>query len=329
MKKNIIPSPQWWLPTRIVNKTKLHFSSVIAPSKCGLFLSSFVAILLLTALSLAHANPIELKYKFTKGEVDKYRLTLDMNMSIPGMPADTAPMDSKVSLVMLQKTLDVLPDGSAKIQLSYTDHSMSIAGMSKEQTGKLPSQTVTLTMSKEGKVLGMEGFEVPAGSSTGSGLDFGQMLSQVGFTGIFPAKPVEIGDSWAQALPVPLGGGNIKINSTLLSNSENIDKQNASKIKQDYSGYIDLNQLMKAVESSAPQNMKGDMGQAMSSISGDVKVNGTTVFYFSPTLGKLLKASGNIVSNIKINMPEEAIKSGAPSQIDMVMNLKLNVVKFK
>lgn len=290
---------------------------------------SFAAMFLLIALSLAHASPVELKYKFTKGEVDKYRLTLNVNMSIPGMPADAAPADSNVSLVMLQKTLDVMPDGSAKVQLSYTDHNMSIPGVSKEQTGKLPSQTATLTMSKEGKVLSVEGLEYPSCSSAGSGMDFGQVLSQVGFTGIFPTKPVEIGESWTQALPIPFGGGNIKISSTLVSNNENIDKQNASKIKQDYNGNIDLNQLMKAIESSTPQDIKGDMGQTMSSISGDVKVNGTTTFYFSPTLGKLLKANGNIVSNIKINMPEEAIKSGAPSQIDMVMNLKLTVVKFK
>ena len=289
----------------------------------------FVLVLLLLALSLVHAEPVAFEYKFTKGEVDKYRLTIDMNISAAGVPADTAPMNSKISLVLLQKTLDVLEDGTAKIQVSYTDQSMSMPGMPKEQAAKLPSQTITMNMSKDGKVLSMDGVGNLVGTAAGPGMDFGQMLSQVGYSGIFPPKPINVGESWSQAVPIPFGGGSVNINSTLVSTGELISDVDASKVKQDYKGHIDLGQLMKAIASSVPNEMKGEMAQAISSLKGGVELDGSTLFYFSPTLGKLLKANGNIVSNIKLILPEEATNAGAPPQMDMVMNLNLNITRFK
>lgn len=80
-----------------------------------------LVVALALAAAAAFAEPILLEYKFAPGDVDRYKLTMDMSMSMPGMPAKAGKSSMKMSMSMpyTQRAIEVYQDGSAKIKTTY------------------------------------------------------------------------------------------------------------------------------------------------------------------------------------------------------------------
>ena len=74
-----------------------------------------------------------------------------------------------------------------------------------------------MTMAKDGRVLKMEGFEKAMAGTGAMGFDPSKMINQMGTITLFPSDPVEVGESWTQSIPFPIGGGDLKMVGTLLA----------------------------------------------------------------------------------------------------------------
>ncbi len=289
-----------------------------------------ISILIAWAVAGAWAEPLTLRYKFTAGEVDKYKYSMNMNMSMPGIAQGMGPISMNMSAVVLQRTLDVLSDGSAKVQISYQDMKMDMAGLpggDKSNPPKMPDMTMTMTMTPEGKISisSIQGLDKLAAASPLPGMDFGKMLNVMSCNSLFPSGPVDVGGTWSQTMP--FGSGQMEVTSTLASASEPIWSETAARINQNVKGHMSLADLIKAFAGLMPT--QGEASQKMSQLTGGMDMNGSMSVLFSPALGKFLKGGGKLGAVLTICIPSAAASQGAPSQITMNMDMNFNITRFK
>jgi len=274
--------------------------------KRAVLLGLLVAFALCAVLG-AQAKNVKLEYKFRKGEVDKYKVTMGMKMSMP--KGAQMPGTMNVSMTMTQKVLDVLPNGSAKVQVTMSNMKMSGPGMPQNMSN-MPPQTMTVTMTKDGRMTnpaGAGGMMGTMGAMPGS-----DPMGSMGC--LLPTKVVKVGETWKQAVPMPNNSGKINYVSTLLSAALPLGKTTASKIKQNFSGRLDLGKMM---------------GGAAGGGSGDMDLNGSSIVFFSPTQGKLLKTSGRVSAKMRMSMPPNPQNPGAPTKMNMLMDMTINMTKMK
>ena len=283
-----------------------------------------VATIIFCVVSGAVAEGVNLQYKFRQGEVDRYRLMMEMTM--PGMATGSqGPMTIKMSTVFTQKTLGVLPDGSARIRMSFGDFSVNTPGLPnppKVKGQQIPPVVFTLT--KDGAITGLGGSEAWAAATSMPGMDYNQLFGQ---TEMLPTWPVSVGDSWRLRVPIPSTTGGITIVSELLSTGTTVNGVPAAKIVQDYEAKINLGDIMKSMAASfRAQGM--DM-PAVPAITGSMDMSGWGVLYFSPDRGKLLKATKDLTASIRMRSPTQGVRSGPTPRMEMefVMGMKLSVTK--
>lgn len=286
----------------------------------GLFI---VSIALLSTAAFAQTKTVRLQHRFQAGQIDKYKMSMDMQMNMPGLPQlGGKPFTAKMSMILRQKVLGMLPDGSAKVLVTCSDVKMSSPQMPKMPNQAPPSQSMTLIIDREGRVLAVEGMD--AGQMMGSmpGFDPSQLAGQMGFMGIFPEQPIAVGDSWATDIPLPFDSGALNVVSTLLGAAVPVGNSVASKVKQTYQGYMDLGALLNSVAASS-QLPFGDMR-----MNGGMQMTGWTVLYFAPDKGKLLKANGQLNADLSMDMPAQFVSQGAPQSITFNMAMKLSISKI-
>jgi hypothetical protein len=63
----------------------------------------------------AYAESVKLEYRFTKGDVNKYNISGEINAKLPNMPGmpNNGAMTFKMSMLQVQKVMEVYPDGTA------------------------------------------------------------------------------------------------------------------------------------------------------------------------------------------------------------------------
>lgn len=287
---------------------------------------AILAVLALSMAGIGQTKTLNLEYKLKKGDVDKYKLVVNMKFSSPEMPSmPQGDMNMKMTATVTQKVLDVLADGSAKVKMSVTDLKMSMPGMPQGAAlGSAPkSMAFTVTMSKDGKITGMEGLGAKMMPGGIPGMDFGQLMGQGNPT--FPGKPVAVGETWSQEVPFPMGGGKLKVTSTLLAADVPVGKESAAKIKQVVSGHIDLGEMTKGLSASANAAAKPEN---MPQLSGGMDLAGWSVVYFSVASGRMIKTNANMTANMNFALPAEVIQEGGPvleavSEVNMVMDLTM------
>lgn len=281
-------------------------------------------LFVLTALVAAHAEPTKLELKFNKGDVDKYSYTMKMSMKMPDIPDAPTNMNATISMNVVQRIMDVLPDGSAMIKCWTGDISMDAPFMGKEKGQKIPSKTIYMTMSKEGKVISFQEDEkTPA--KPGSAPAFGLQGSSP-FGSTFPAEPVDVGSTWDQSPNFPASSGQFKVTAKLESASEKIGDAVALKIVQTCTAHMELAQMMKMFSGVLGGN--GITPDMMQSLSGDADMSGTGAIYFSPELGKILKYNGAFSYVMNIGLPAEVKQQGGPSSIKLLADLSLDMKKL-
>jgi len=291
----------------------------------------FLAVAAAFVLSLgcgAQAKSVTLVHKFENGQTDKYRFSMIMKMALPDLPVGPQSMTLKMSTVLKQKVLHVMSDGSAQVQVSFSDLTISCPEFPQAQTQNVPSESMsmTMTLSSDGRLLSIDEMDAMPPQAQIPGLDFSQIAGQIGYYGVFPQGPVAIGESWRSTIPMPFGCGELSVDSTLLAAALPVGNEVASKIKQTYEAYIDFGKMMQAVASS--DQVPADAAQIATSMDGGMDMVGWTVLYFSPDHGKLLKANGNLKAIVSISLPAEAVAQGAPPQMNMKMDMDLNMARI-
>lgn len=281
-----------------------------------------VAIPLLCGAS-AQAKTITLAHSFQAGQIDKYAMSMDIRMNMPSMPGmnrNSAGM--KMSMTLRQKVLGILPDGSAKVLVTCGDFKVTAPDIPGGAKSVPQSQSMTLTVDREGRVLAVDGMSTSQQISGLPGFDPSQLVGQMGFMGVFPREPIAVGESWESEIPMPYDCGGISIVSTLVGAAVPLGKQVASKIKQTYQGYLDLGALMNSV-AAASQVPVGDIR-----FNGGMQMTGWTVLYFAPQKGKLLKANGQMSADLSMDMPAQFVSQGAPQSIAIRMDMNIGITKI-
>jgi hypothetical protein len=277
----------------------------------------------------AQAQPIPLAYKFTKGELDKYRMHMTMNMTMPNLPVagNMPPIGMSMEMVAQQRTLEVLPDGSARVKATYSMPKVTLNGSAGKKPS-IPNQTVSvvLTMTPEGRVTGTEGMEKMLAMSGLANFDMSRFSNLMGQYAFLPSEPVEVGDCWTQTVPMPFNSGDMTVDSTLESYGEQVWSLAAARVSQKFSTSMDLGQFMESIVGSMAMGQKE---RAMiSQMSGGIDISGTMTFLFSPAIGKVLKGSGRMWASVTIGMPAEAVKQGVPRELRMDMTMKMSLTRF-
>jgi len=286
-----------------------------------LLVIAVVAVALFFVLSKNNptgAAGLNFEMKFKPGEIDKYKMTMDMTMNMPNMPRAAAAASSNtqmnMTMLMTMETLSVNPDGSAKVKYKISDMKMNMPGVL-GGLRTMPDVELTATMSKDGKTSNVEGMSNVPGMAM-SGVDMNKMMSN--FSGIMlPGKPIRIGETWEGQMPSALGG-NLATQFRLDSDNQPIGSAKAAKITSTFSYKGTLADLMKQV---------GKASALPSGMNGNVDISGTGTTYFDPAAGKTLKTDADIVEKMDMQLPTGAAP-GAPQNMQMNMTMKMHMEKI-
>jgi len=282
---------------------------------------ALIAILLAFGVC-AQAKSVTLIHSFQPGQIDKYKMTIDMRLSAPGIPQlGNKPVHMKMTSTFRQKVLGILPDGSARVLMSYGAANMSCKEFPNMPRQRRPAGSMTVTFTKDGRIADAQGFELQNVWAGLPGFDPSGLSSQMGYMGIFPSEPIEVGQSWANEMPLPFDSGTVRIVSTLLGAAVPVGKDVACKIRQDFQAYMDLGALTKFIAASG----KVPMGEFKP--SGGMQMTGWSVLYFSPDKSRLLKINGKVQADFSIEMPALAIADGAPQTLTMKMIMNISIAR--
>ncbi len=294
----------------------------------------FLAVILaLAAATAACAEPVTLEYKFRKGEVDKYRLAMDMRLDLSGIAAatgqaDMPPMDLSMSIELIQKTLDVYSDGSAKVKVTYRNpiiQGVKMPAAASKSAKALQDQAVVMRISKHGRTMSIQGLEKLVGQDMPVNLS--RFMDASSGSALLPDGPVEVGESWMQDIPLPFGDSQIYLQSTLASYDEEIWNLRVARINQSCSGKLDIKAMVESFLGAMAASLK-QKAPDLSSISGELLLNGQMTEFFAPSIGKLLKSSGNLDASLNVTLPPSAVQQGAPPSLSCAINMRMGMTRF-
>ncbi len=225
-------------------------------------------------------------------------------------------------MTMRQKVLGVLPDGSARIRTYILVTQVTGPADVTKAMSKMKSMTFVMTIGKDGKVSKAEGW---GSEIQGLGFDPSQFVTQMG--AVFPARGLNVGDTWSGKVPVVAGGGDINVVSKLVSVGE-VGNQATAKIDQTMKGHINLAELMKAMAGSAKGKHKEDFEEA-SSMNGTMDITGNGETFFSPALGKMIKSNVNENTTMNITLPPGLAGPDAPSAMQEEIHMTMKMERIK
>lgn len=288
------------------------------------FLIVGIAAIFLFDLPGAFATGTKLEYKYKTGDIDKYRIDLDMKMSMPDMPAGLLPstMDMKMGMTMIQETLSTSLNGNAKVRITMKDMKFEMPGMpmmGTESMPEMPPTVITCTMTKDGKITDIEG-----DTKNAPGMGFGGSGSLGQFSQM-PRKKIDVGGTWTEKMAMVDKAGNVEITSSLLATDVPVWTEKACKIQQKFTGKMTMDELMNGLGSA----FAGGGMKKPEDVNGDVEVSGDSLIYFSPEMGKMLKTDGNFSAKISMDVPPQASAPSMPTKFSMVIEGKIHVTRFK
>jgi hypothetical protein len=301
----------------------------------------FIAAMSASAQQAPKQEAATLEFKFRPGEVQRFKtsMRMQMNVAMPGMPAlpeGKTGFEMNMSTVVRQKTLGVLPDGSAKVSYTYETIKVDTSGLPmadktpmgdiQKELKKMPP--ITVTMTKHGQITDIQGMQNVPGMP--QGMDFSKMLGGAGGMGswsfAFPVEGVSVGDAWTQDVPI-MGAGKMSVDSTLVSLNTLLNNQVVAKIKQNFAGRIELGDLMKALMPAFGAN-----SSQMPSMGGGMDMSGWGVAYFDRAKGRVARSDANIdmVVNMTMAAPPgmqemDASSPGQSINISMTMKIIVNL----
>lgn len=179
----------------------------------------------------APPKAVVLRYKFVPGDVQRYRMTMDMHMTMTGSTLATGtfplpPMEMHTETVMARTVEAVNPvNGNATVGIHVESVTGDVNGKPVPQTPSTGATDQTVTITPSGKMT-MEtmpdGAGGRAGSSNMSGL---REMNRLMAIGVFPEGPIGIGRSWSATGSM---GDGTKLTSTMKLHS--VSNENGHQI---------------------------------------------------------------------------------------------------
>ncbi|MGC8863792.1 MAG: hypothetical protein ACP5R5_13605, partial [Armatimonadota bacterium] len=199
-------------------------------------ISVFALVVFVFAASAAQAEPVKLAYRFTRGELDKYRVNMTVDMMMPGTQS-AAPLSMSMEMISQQRTLAMLPDGSARLKVTFSSPKVKVTGAFKGKQPAIPKQSFSMlmTMAPDGRLLGIDGMEKVFAMRGAGNVDVSQLSNLMGQYVFLPSEPVEVGSHWTQSVPMPFEAGEMTVDSVLQSYGQQIWSLTTAAINQKFS----------------------------------------------------------------------------------------------
>ncbi len=165
-----------------------------------------------------------LKRVYKKGEVNRYKYSMNMTMTPPG---STDAIQVVMKMISKESVKSAEADGSYSVTTQFESMVMNVMGMERDMTSSLP--ITTRTRDKNGKIT--------TKSEGGDEQTSNHFASMEGYANLaekaIPSKSVKIGEEWEirSKVPAPDGSGEVELVSTSkLLGKEDVDGVKALKI---------------------------------------------------------------------------------------------------
>lgn len=258
------------------------------------------------------------RVSFKSGETRNYTMDVKTtgSMTDPSGKSGTAPFNMKMTGGMTISVVEKVPDGSTKIQLTFTNIKMSgeVDGTSMpDMTIPLPAQKFTIR--PDGSVETSEGVTIsgPASGSGTTGSPFG-FASPVP---IFPDRPVTVGDNWSDESEITVPGSQPIVVKTdnVFEGYEQTQWGNAAKIRS----------LVKSDFSFDLSKIAGTSGSGKGlSMPATGTIDYSLRYLFIPESGEVVKTT---IDSGRMNLHMEMPVPGSPSAFDMQMDMTGEMVR--
>lgn len=264
---------------------------------------AIIAALLLATCSIVggQGKPIVLRYKYVKGAVDTYRMVTSVKVTSSDRDS-SLDVPSKRVTTITRRVLNVLPNGSAKLQITSVDADPV------SSTETVSPKILLVTVSKAGKVISatrVDGAPVDSGSVP---INPDQITSNLGI--VLPSRSMKTGQSWQQVTALTPTSGKLHVTSTIVSTTARVGRVSAVKVGQVFSGRA----KMTLPASGKSQGLDAQSDSAGKN-HGIVDITGSSSFYFSPTLGKLIGLDKNLTSSLRLDSGQKII-------VDVVVSIR-------
>ncbi len=218
------------------------------------------------AAACAHKQEaIQLRYKFSPGQTDRYQIDLSVLTTTPDQPPTGKPIPLRGGGTSVVKIEKVEPDGSAQV----------IATMENFRVGGRPTidgaQTSKYTLSAQG---------IATDPGPAKPVDKGQksvdprVLARL--CTILPPGPAKPGDSWKNQVPDPLsGGGSVQVIGRFFR-METLDGVETARVHQSMS----IPMVVEMAVAGSKNVVK---------VTGSVTIS--SAINFDPAAGKVLRSS--------------------------------------
>ncbi|MEW6059668.1 MAG: hypothetical protein AB1551_05955 [Actinomycetota bacterium] len=251
----------------------------------------FVTVQLTRSGDEAEAQALALA--FTQGQTQTYviHMTMDGTMATEGFgqePVGEMPLDMEMTETMTWGVISVDDEGVATVEVSITDVSGTMNGMTipASETEAPPTE---MKIAPDGRLLEVGGTAVPSSLQGTSGLGGVPGLDQ--YTPLLPDHPVKPGDSWTKdfSQEMPFGEGKIEFTTvSKLERYETVDGVEAAVITTEFELPLDF--TVDFSELLAGQDTSGmDMSGVSATYGGKVTTSMTA--WVDPSGKQLLKSS--------------------------------------
>lgn len=257
-----------------------------------------LGLLLIAAVTLASAQDVTLKYKFTKGSVLRYKEAVTQSSQSEAMPGGQQLRMTRYTRMTVENTT---ADGKGTVVTS-TDSSSTLMNdkpFSNPQVAAMEKYAYRLTIDATGKVLDAVVSEEPKDDAAKklTTARAAQFKNESGF----PAKALKVGETWD--------------NSSTVNQDMQMGKMTVTtKTTMTYTGMEKVDGVDAAVIAVAG-TISGEIGAGMGVISG--RVIGKR--YFAVKEGYELKVTADVEQSFDIQTPQGS----------MVVNQKMTQLKEK
>ena len=259
---------------------------------------------------------VALALDMTKGQSMGYAMTLSMNGTL-SVEGQTQQIDARVSGHIAWKVASVDADGTATVELHLT----KLAARSGSKSVKLKATTVTVKVSRDGRLL--SGTDLSVLGRTQSGLPGGSQ-----FMPILPDHPVKPGDSWSQGYQQSsdLGYGPIDIQATGTLIRFETDGGHRVAVVQTTEN-IPVHLTVKMSEVAKAMNLPNVPASAKVTYSGSVNVQ--TYSWLDTSTSQLLKSSSDAKFNLTMVFSGfgHGVPDGSSISFDGSMTMSLSATK--
>ena len=259
-------------------------------------------VVLLAVCWPAHA--VRLRYKFTKGEVLRYKMMMAGALRSEGAGMPAIPIEFSGDGTHTEKVLSVDASGTARIA-TQTSMTMKMKMGEGEQTMPFPADKSTIRVTSRGKTTferAGEGEQAGMPDLSGTGFDFSQFAAGAME---FPERDLKVGESWSGTAKVASKqAGDVPMTySGKLTGFTNYKGSNCAVVQIAFEVPLDFT----AAASKMPFSMSGKMAATMK-------------LYFDLKRGREVYSTGEILSLQK--MSTQMGEQSSEVNITMKMNLK-------